>query len=232
MQQGYFITGTDTNVGKTWVTVALMRMIKQRGLSVAGMKPVAAGCEWRQGQWKNEDALLMQEHASVNLPYQCINPYAFKLAVSPHLACEGKTVNINVLQEKLEALRQQVDIVLVEGAGGWYSPLSKTFDNAHLAEVLCLPVIMVVAIRLGCINHALLTWRAIQASTAECHGWIAVKTDNRMLQADENIHYLQERINTPLIGVLPCIDRPDFDLLSHNLKGFYTKIDLDQNGRN
>lgn len=223
MQQGYFITGTDTNVGKTWVTVALMRMFKQQRLSVVGMKPVAAGCEWQQGQWKNEDALLMQENASVSLPYQCINPYAFKLAVSPHLACEGETVNINVLQEKLEELRQQVDVVLVEGAGGWHSPLSKTFDNAHLAEVMRLPVIMVVAIRLGCINHALLTWQAIQASTVECAGWVAVQIDSQVLQADENIHYLQRRIDAPLMGVLPYLDRPEFDQLAYNLKGFFQK---------
>jgi dethiobiotin synthetase len=221
--QGYFITGTDTHVGKTWVTVALMRMFKQQGLSVAGMKPVAAGCEWQQGQWKNEDALLIQEHASVNLPYQQINPYAFKLPLSPHLACEGTTVDINVLQENLKKLKQQVDVVLVEGAGGWFSPLGETFNNAYLAEAMQLPIIMVVAIRLGCINHALLTWLAIQASAVECAGWVAVKIDNQMLQADENIQYLQKHINAPLVGVLPHLNRPDFDKLAHIMNGYFTK---------
>ena len=221
--QGYFITGTDTHVGKTWVTVALMRMFKQQGLSVVGMKPVAAGCEWQQGQWKNEDALLIQENASVSLPYDHINPYAFKLPISPHLACEGKKVDINVLQENLEKLKQQVDVVLVEGAGGWFSPLCETFDNASLAKIMQLPVIMVVAVRLGCINHALLTWQSIQASAVECAGWVAVKIDNQMLQADENIQYLQKQIDVPLMGVLPHLNRPDFDKLAHIMKVYFAK---------
>lgn len=223
MEKGYFITGTDTNVGKTWVTVALMRMFRQQGLSVAGMKPVAAGCEWLQGQWKNEDALLIQENSSVRIPYQYINPYAFKLPVSPHLACEGTAVDINFLQENLEKLKQQADVVLVEGVGGWCSPLSETINNACFAEAMQLPVIMVVAIRLGCINHALLTWQAIQASTAECVGWVAVQVDAQVLQADENIQYLQKHINAPLMGVLPHLKRPDFDRLAYKFEGYFAK---------
>ncbi len=223
MRSGYFVTGTDTEVGKTWVTVSLMRLFRQLGISVAGMKPVAAGCHWQQGQWKNDDALLIQENASMYFPYDLINPYAYEWAVSPHLAAEGTVLDQKKLQKNLNVIKQQVEVVLVEGAGGWLSPLSYTLDNATLAEFFRLPVILVVAVRLGCINQALLSWQAIQRSSCECAGWIAVRTEQDMLLADENIRYLKNRIATPLMGILPNMKRPDFDQLAYCLQGYFVK---------
>ncbi|WP_305908504.1 dethiobiotin synthase [Methylomarinum sp. Ch1-1] len=219
-KQGFFITGTDTGVGKTWATVAMMKRLIRQGRRVAGMKPVAAGCEWLQGQWKNEDALLIQRHASVDLPYHQVNPYAYRLPVSPHLASNGAEIDIVLLHKVFTDMKQKADIVLVEGAGGWLSPLSHELDNAGLAKQLGLPVILVVAVRLGCINHGLLSWRAIQASGLDCVGWIAMCIDAEMAFADENIDFLRQRIEAPLLGVLPHDEQADFEQLSYSLQGF------------
>jgi dethiobiotin synthetase len=222
MKKGYFITGTDTGVGKTWLTVGLMDYFKRQNKTVAGMKPVAAGCEWRQNGWKNEDALLLQAHASIKLPYSQVNPYAFKLPVSPHVACEGKCVDINRVQQNLEDLWQQAEVVLVEGAGGWYSPLSETLDNRNLAESLKLPVILVVAIRLGCINQALLSWRAIQASTIECAGWVAMLIEPDMPKAEDNIRFIQTQItDVPLLAVVPFQSSLSPEDISQRINGFW-----------
>ncbi len=124
MEQGYFITGTDTNAGKTWATIALMRYFKQQGKSVAGMKPVASGCFMQDGQLKNEDALLIQENASLKIDYDLINPYAYELPVSPHIAGINNPVKLANIVERFNALKELAEIVLVEGAGGWYAPLN------------------------------------------------------------------------------------------------------------
>jgi dethiobiotin synthetase len=210
-EHSYFITGTDTGIGKTWTTLALMQALQKRGQSVIGMKPVAAGCEWLEGQWKNEDALLMQQNSSVSLSYSEINPYAFELPVSPHLACGQSVVDLALIKERFSALQQKADRVLVEGAGGWLSPLSPNFDNAQLARKLCLPVIMVVGLRLGCINHALLTRQAILASGVKFAGWIAVQMDQSMLHQEDNIAYLKQQIDRPLLWTLPYKEKRMFD---------------------
>jgi len=224
MEKGYFITGTDTNAGKTWATIALMRYFKQRGKSVVGMKPVAAGCsfpcaawECQDGQLKNEDALLIQENASIQIDYDLINPYAYELPVSPHIAGINNPVNLPKIVERFNTLKELAEIVLVEGAGGWYAPLNDSEDISDLAKTLALPVIIVVAIRLGCINHAKLTWQAIQHSDVPCAGWIAVCTDPDMLNRDENIHTIKTALNVPLLGVLPYLASADFDLLAGKL---------------
>ncbi len=218
--EGYFVTGTDTGVGKTWVTVALMRTLQRRGFSVAGMKPVAAGCRCRDGRWENEDALLIQQNASRNWPYEQVNPYSFELPVSPHLA--GAGIDVDLLKIKFTEMKRCADLVLIEGAGGWLSPLSDELDNAGLAAALNLPVVVVVGMRLGCLNHALLTWRAVQAAEVACAGWVAVQLDDRMRFFDENIDYLRRRLGAPL-GVLPYSRQPDFDRLSCFLYGILAK---------
>ncbi len=162
MRTGFFITGTDTDVGKTWVTVALMRRFRRQGFAVAGMKPVAAGCDWREGRLKNQDALLIQENSKPALAYEQVNPYAFERPVSPHLACGGVDVRLDLILDVFKGMQKNADRVLVEGAGGWLSPLGMAFDNADLAVALQIPVILVVGIRLGCINHARLTFQAIR----------------------------------------------------------------------
>ena len=220
MEKGYFITGTDTNVGKTWATIALMRYFKQQGKSVIGMKPVASGCsvplsarECQDGQLKNADALLIQENASIKINYDLINPYAYELPVSPHIAGINNPVKLATVVEKFNALKELAEIVLVEGAGGWYAPLNDSEDISDLAKSLAIPVILVVAIRLGCINHAKLTWQAIQHSGITCAGWIAVCVDPDMLKPDENICTIKTALKVPLLGVLPYLASADFDLL-------------------
>lgn len=214
MSGGFFITGTDTNIGKTWSTLALMRALQIQGLSVNGMKPVAAGCEWLQGGWRNSDALLLQQYASRALDYQQINPYAFQLPVSPHIACGDTDVKLDVILNAFRFLKAQGECVLVEGAGGWFSPLCHAWDNAYLAAALQLPVILVVGMRLGCINHALLTYRAIQQSGCELAGWLAVLIDKDMPGFQANLDFLEQGIGSPLLGVLPHLPGPDFAYLA------------------
>ncbi|MFM8340883.1 MAG: dethiobiotin synthase [Methylomonas sp.] len=214
MTAGFFVTGTDTDVGKTWATIALLRCLQRQGLQVAGMKPVAAGCVWQDGQLKNADALLMQANASMDLDYAMINPYAFEPAVSPHLACGEVVVELPVLVDRFKQLQQLAELVVVEGAGGWYSPLSAEFDNADLAQALGLSVILVVGVRLGCINHARLTLKAIQQANLSCLGLVAVEIDPMMQAFEANLAYLQQQLDAPLLAVLPYIHTPDFEFLS------------------
>ncbi|MDD2659669.1 MAG: dethiobiotin synthase [Methylococcales bacterium] len=225
MEQGYFITGTDTNAGKTWATIALMRYFRRQGKTVAGMKPVAAGCSFpcpaseRRDDWlKNEDALLIQENASLPIDYDLINPYAYQLPVSPHIAGIDNPVKMAKIVESFNVLKELAEIVLVEGAGGWFTPLNDSEDISDLAKALALPVILVVAIRLGCINHAKLTWQAIQNLSIPCAGWIAVCVDPGMLKSDENIHTIKTALNVPLLGVLPYLASADFDFLAGKLR--------------
>jgi len=219
MKKSFFITGTDTDVGKTWATIALMRYFKNKGLSVVGMKPVAAGCVWQDGQFKNEDAILMQENATFVLDYKEINPYAFELPVSPHLAARGNQVQLDVIEKSFYDLKDKADVVLVEGAGGWLAPLNEECDIADLAKVLQIPVIMVVAIRLGCINHARLTFNAMQNSGVQCAGWLAMCVNPEMSKQQENIATIKNKVSAPLLGVLPYTKEKDFELLAANIIG-------------
>ena len=213
MEQGFFITGTDTSVGKTWATVTLMHYFQAQGKTVVGMKPVASGCEWMDGKLRNEDALMLQNNASVTLDYELVNPYAYFQPVSPHLACEDNPVELNKVVAVFNQIKQTADVVLVEGVGGWLVPLNHQGDDVQaMAKALNLPVILVVAIRLGCINHARLTYQAIKNSGLTCAGWLATHVDTQMLKQNENIETLQQLINAPLLGVLPYSEKADFDL--------------------
>lgn len=218
MSTGFFITGTDTNVGKTWTSIALMRTLQRQGLTVTGMKPVAAGCDWLDGRWKNQDALLLQEYSSLLMEYELVNPYAFQLSVSPHIACGNQHVSMDVILQAYQALKPSSGRVVVEGAGGWLSPLSQDLDNAGLAVALQLPVILVVGMRLGCINHALLTYLAIKSSRVKLAGWVAVSVDSKMQGFQANLDFLQSRIHEPCFGVLPFLENPDYDLLAASIK--------------
>ncbi len=216
MSQGYFVTGTDTNVGKTWVSIALMRYFIGQGKTVAGMKPVASGCELNRGRLENEDALLIQRHANVPLAYEKVNPYAFAKPVSPHLAAD-RVIDLNRIKIAFEELKAQSEVIIVEGAGGWLVPLTDQLDIADLAVQLGLPVIMVVAVRLGCINHARLTYQAISRSKLACAGWIAMCVQEQNLMQDEVIETMKAKLDCPLLGVLPHIEHVDFELLAKQL---------------
>ncbi len=218
MTQGYFITGTDTDAGKTWATLALMQYFKQQGKTVVGMKPVAAGCVMQDGQLKNADALMLQAHASVDVAYELVNPYAYELPVSPHIAGSNNPVELDKVLASYDVLSRKADVILVEGAGGWLAPINYHQDISDLAKALALPVIMVVAIRLGCINHSKLTYQAIRQSRLPCAGWIANCTDPAMLAREENIQTIAAAVAMPLLGVLPYTDLADFDALASFLQ--------------
>lgn len=219
MKQGFFITGTDTGVGKTWSTVALMRYFSHQGKTVVGMKPVASGCVEQNGRLRNADALLLQQYASRPIPYEQVNPYALQLPVSPHIAAakSNQIIRFETVITAFETLTMQADIVLVEGVGGWRVPLNEQQDIADLAATLNLPVIVVVAIRLGCISHARLTCEAVQASGVPCAGWIATCLDKDMLCRQENIRTLRRSLPVPLLGVLPYAETADFDLFANRI---------------
>lgn len=218
MHSSYFITGTDTDVGKTWATVALMQLFKQQGQRVIGMKPVAAGCELtNDGRLQHADALLLQAHSSMFLPYAQINPYAYRLPISPHLAGADNPAKIDLIGVQFKQLQGLADSVLVEGAGGWYSPLNQQQANSDLAQYLAIPVILVVAIKLGCINHARLSYQAICQAGLPCAGWIAVCTEAKVLKPDAIIDSMQKLLATPLLGILPYIEQADFDYLATQL---------------
>lgn len=203
MKQAYFVTGTDTDVGKTIASLALIRHFVSQGKLTLGMKPVAAGCSWHGEHLRNNDALLLQQQSNVQIDYQLINPFAYEEPVSPHIAGRQQPADLRKIQQAFNELQSLADVVIVEGAGGWFSPLAEGIDNGQLAQHLALPVILVVAMRLGCINQARLSMAAIRQSGLACVGWIANGLDPQMLYPQENIDYLQKHLEAPLLGVLP-----------------------------
>jgi dethiobiotin synthetase len=219
MTQGnaWFITGTDTNVGKTFVTCALLHRFAQAGLSTIGMKPVAAGLD---ADGRNEDVTLLGAASTVAAAPELINPHAFRSPVAPHLAAEeeGRVIRFAPIHQALAALRLQADVVLVEGVGGFRVPLGPEGDSADLAQTLDLPVILIVGMRLGCINHALLTVDAIQSRGLKLAGWVANCIDPAMLKREENIATLSELIPAPLLGTLAFQQPPDLASVAASLR--------------
>lgn len=217
MKQGYFVTGTDTNVGKTWATLALMTYFKQKEFSVIGMKPVASGCEKINGEWRNADALAIQQHNSKTVDYSLINPYAYELPISPHLAGVENPADLEKIVANFQTLQNLVDVVIVEGAGGWYAPLNEHETISDLAKKLNLPIILVVAIKLGCINHAQLTLEAIENARLNCAGWLAVCNDADFDCVDLTIESLEKRLSVPLLGVLPYSRIADYSCFAEKI---------------
>lgn len=208
-RRGLFVTGTDTGIGKTWATLSLMKALQQQGLRVVGMKPVATGAELCNGRWVNEDALALQRAASVPVPYELVNPYVFEPPVSPHIAAAqaGRTIELQRIVEAFGELHEFADCVLVEGVGGWKVPLSRRESVADMALALALPVVLVVGLRLGCLNHALLSYSAIQTSGADFAGWIANHLVSDLPYVDENIRTLDDAMERrPLMELPHCED--------------------------
>lgn len=203
--RGLFIAGTDTGVGKTRVTAALLRAYARLGLRCVGMKPVAAGADYVQGQWVNEDVQQLRAASNVTVPTEWINPYLLREPIAPHIAAQhqGVQVQLPLLHSRYQALAQQADLVLVEGAGGLLVPLSDTHDMADLARTLALPVVLVVGMRLGCLNHALLTQEALRARGLHLAAWVANRIDPDMLAYDDNLATLTQRLAAPLLAELP-----------------------------
>jgi len=204
-----YVTGTDTGIGKTMSSCALLHALRGRGLRAVGMKPVASGCEATAQGWVNEDALALQAASEPRPDYAMVNPYALPAPLAPEIAAAeaGVTLELAPLRDAFDRLRAQADVVVVEGVGGWAAPLSATLDQADLARAFDLPVVMVVGLRLGCLNHARLTAAAIAADGLRCIGWIANEIDPEMARRDENFALLCARLPMPCWGRIGY--RPD-----------------------
>lgn len=211
MTVGCFVTGTDTEVGKTLVSCALLLHLRQRHERVVGMKPVAAGTVMTPDGEDNEDAQALRASGSVRVPRTLDNPYCLPLPMSPHLAARaaGQRIDLGLLAQRYRELATLADAVVVEGAGGFLVPLNERDTGADLAQALGLPVLMVVGLRLGCLNHALLTAEAIRARGLTLAGWVVNRIDPQMPSQDDNIAYLHERLGAPLWADVPHMASPD-----------------------
>jgi dethiobiotin synthetase len=206
----WFVTGTDTEIGKTLIASALLHALSDAGVKVAGMKPIAAGAIEQDGILQNEDAQLLAAAASVKLPGRLATPYLLRAAAAPHVAAQLDNVSIT-LQHVMECYVEVVacsDATVVEGIGGFKVPLSADCDTADLAVAFNLPVILVVGLRLGCLNHALLTVEAITARGLTLAGWVCNVVDVTMAHADASVDALRQRIAAPLLGVVPRFAEP------------------------
>lgn len=199
-----YVTGTDTGIGKTRASCALLHAFAMAGRRALGMKPVASGCDPTAEGLRNDDALQLIAAGNLTMPYADVNPYAFIDPISPHLAAadEGVEIRLAVITDTFTRLSQQADTVVVEGVGGWCAPLGPELMQADLVRALRLPVVLVVGLRLGCLNHALLSVRAIQSDGCQLIGWIGNRIDPQMLRCDDNIETLKARIEAPLLGTL------------------------------
>ena len=207
----YFITGTDTGVGKTFVTCALLHTLKAQDIAAIGMKPVAAGAQMTSDGLRNDDVETLREASGIALASEDVNCYLLVDAIAPHIAAANEDVEIDldVIRQRFDQLAELADVVLVEGVGGFIVPLGDNVDSADLAADLDLPVILVVGMRLGCLNHALLTQEAIRARGLSLAGWVANQIDPNMVELDANIEALEERIRAPLLGVIEWQKQPD-----------------------
>lgn len=212
----YFVTGTDTGVGKSLISCALLHSFSAQGKRVVGMKPVAAGCDV---DGLNEDVKSLRAASNTFASLGQINPYSFLHPLAPSIASRQAGVNINLerILESYKELASQADMVIVEGAGGFQVPLNETQDGTDLAILLNIPVILVVGIRLGCLNHALLTQRAIEDCGLTFAGWVANVIDKEMAALPENVSTLQQRINAPLLGVIQYQNSPQAQTVSNLL---------------
>ncbi|KIO48941.1 dethiobiotin synthase [Nitrosospira sp. NpAV] len=215
MTKGYFITGTGTGVGKTLVSGALLHAFGARGRTTVGMKPVVAGCD--NGQYMDVELLLAA--STITAPREQVNPYALVPPIAPHIAARqsGIVIDIATINRACLELQKIADLVIVEGTGGFLVPLNEYQDGADMARILNLPVILVVGMQLGCLNHALLTAQVVRGTGLPLAGWVANRIDPQMAAFDENLLALEQRLNCPLVGVLPFEQNADAKTLSRLL---------------
>jgi dethiobiotin synthetase len=214
-----FVTGTDTGVGKTRVAAALCRGLAARGVRVAAMKPVASGCAEMPEGLRNEDALALLAAMNVRARYSDVNPYAFAPAIAPHIAAReaGVDIDFDVLDRAFERLRMQSHALIVEGAGGWLAPIDASRTFADLAVRWQMDVVLVVGMRLGCLNHALLTAESIERRGLRLRGWVANAIDPKFERLTDNISSLESRISAPCLGMLSFDPQADPEALAQVL---------------
>jgi dethiobiotin synthetase len=214
-----FVTGTDTGVGKTRVAAALCRGLAARGVRVAAMKPLASGCAEMPEGLRNEDALALLAAMNVRARYSDVNPYAFAPAIAPHIAAReaGVDIDFDVLDRAFERLRMQSHALIVEGAGGWLAPIDASRTFADLAVRWQMDVVLVVGMRLGCLNHALLTAESIERGGLRLRGWVANAIDPKFERLTENISTLESRISAPCLGMLSFDPQADPEALAQVL---------------
>lgn len=200
-----YVTGTDTGAGKTHASCALIHALRNGGRRVVGMKPVASGCDSLAGEWRNDDAIALQAASDPRPPYALVNPYALPAATAPQIAAAqaGVQVRLEPMLAAYEVLRQQADAVVVEGVGGWLAPLAEGLEQADLARTLRLPVVLVVGMKLGCLNHARLTARAIAADGLVLRGWIASSVDPDLAYPEDYFQQVATALPVPCLGRLP-----------------------------
>ncbi|HET9106086.1 MAG TPA: dethiobiotin synthase [Steroidobacteraceae bacterium] len=215
--KGIFVTGTDTGVGKTVVSAALTRALAARGIRVAVMKPVASGSDATPQGLRNSDALALMAAANFGAAYDIVNPYCFAPPISPHIAAReaGVEIDLALLRSRFDALAGSSDYVIVEGAGGWLAPIGDAAAMADLAAALALPVLLVVGLRLGCLNHALLTRESLRTRGAAFAGWIANAIDPDFERAAENLATLTARLGGPPLAHVPYLEQDGDALALH-----------------
>lgn len=215
-----YVTGTDTGIGKTLASCALLHALRAGGRRAAGMKPVASGCEWSEDGWRNADALALQQAGESGIAYADINPFALEQPLAPELAAREADTEVTLppILSAYARLSGQAEALVVEGVGGWAAPLSTTLMQSDLVRALQLPVLLVVGLRLGCLNHALLSARAIQADGLRLAGWIGSHVDPGMARVEDNLAMLGERLPAPCWGVLPHAPGVDPAALASRLR--------------
>lgn len=208
---GLFVTGTDTGVGKTLVACGLLRAFANRGLKAVGMKPVASGAVSREGGLVHDDVEKLLAAGNVAAPREHVNPYCYEPPIAPHIAAAGAGMRIDLdrIGQSFETLSARADVVIVEGVGGFRVPLAPGIDTAQLAARLALPLVLVVGLRLGCLNHALLTAEAVANRGLKLAGWVANHVDPRMAAVEENVRTLEMLIPAPLLAHIAFTATPD-----------------------
>jgi dethiobiotin synthetase len=209
---GFFVTGTDTDVGKTYISEALIKHFCRQGFQTVGMKPIAAGAEIENGRLLNADVKAIVSASNVDAPIDQINPYVFAPAIAPHIAAQqvGIEIAIEPIMSAFKALQQQADLIVVEGAGGFLVPINETLTMGDLAKALDVSVVLVVGVRLGCISHALLTVQSIEAKGLHLIGWVANRIEPNMPAIEENIATLKAMIKAPCVADVAWNEEPSF----------------------
>ncbi len=208
MRKGYFITGTDTDIGKTRVALGLLTLLGDAGYTTTVMKPVSAGCIKTNEGFRNEDALELIKHATIKPAYESVNPYAFEAAIAPHIAANNTNVKIEIktIKKHFNDISKKADFTVVEGAGGWNVPINATETMADVAKSLNLPVVLVVGMRLGCLNHAITTTQSMLNKKVEIAGWVANSLTLHFIEQQANIDALKSRLAIPFLGTIPFIE--------------------------